>query len=125
MPRATLTATERIKNSTEITTLIQQGRAFFLAPYKVYYSWGTPTVAPVRVAFAIPKKKFGKAVTRNKLKRFSREAFRLQREQLLPLCHEKNEHLNMLFMYQKTAVIPYPKLYESIGAAIDQIIKNG
>src|SRR5690606_17714809 len=125
MSRATLTATERIKNSTEITTLIQTGRAFFVAPYKVYYAWADKNQPSVRAAFAIPIKKFCKAVTRNKLKRLSRECFRLQRHELEPLCLKKDKQLNLLFLYQKTAILSYPELYKAIGKAIEQINTNG
>ena len=124
MPRATLTAAERIKKSQEITTLIHAGRAFFLAPYKVYYSLTEHTEPKVRVAFAVPKKKFGKAVMRNKLKRLGRESFRLQKENLQTFCTAKNVQVEILFLYQKTNALPNDKLYTAIGKAIDTLIEH-
>ncbi len=125
MERLTLSANERIKNSNEITTLIRKGQAFFLAPYKVYYSWSETVYKPrARVAFAIPKKKFSKAVQRNKLKRLSRECFRLQKNNLNGLIQSKNKHLNILFMYQKTKVHTYDEIYKAVGDSLQEIKKQ-
>lgn len=125
MERYTLSANERIKNSEEITTLIRKGQAFFLAPFKVYYSWTPIRTKPfVRVAFAVPKKKFSKAVMRNKLKRLSREGFRLQKSKLQELAIEKEHELSILFMYQKTQVLSCQEIHTAIGASIEKIIEK-
>ena len=125
MERFTLSAKERIKNSNEITTLIRQGQAFFLAPFKVYYTWGDTSINhPIRVAFAVPKKKFSKAVQRNKLKRLSREAFRLQRHLLNDLVEKKESGLNILFLYQKTKAFSSKEIYQSVGDSLQEIINK-
>ena len=125
MERSTLSANERIKNSNEITTLIRKGQAFFLIPFKVYYSWGqTSGKSNIRVAFAVPKKKFSKAVMRNKLKRLSRESFRLQKNVLSNLAESKGEQLNILFMYQQTKELSYKEIYKAIGDSINEITKR-
>lgn len=124
MERATLSAIERIKNSKEITTLIREGRAFFLSPFKVYYSWQVGCKVPVRVAFAVPKKKFSKAVMRNNLKRMSREAFRLQKQDLVALSKKQDQQLNILFMYQRSRVYTYQEIQKAIGASIAEIKKH-
>lgn len=124
MPRATLKATERIKKSNDITTLIRKGQAFFSAPYKVYYSWADSSVPRVRAAFSVPKRNFGKAVMRNKLKRLTRESFRLQKGNLEEYCLVNNQQLDIVFMYQKTKVKDYKELYLAIGDALKSIEKK-
>lgn len=124
MERATLSANERIKNSIEITTLIREGKAFFLSPFKVYYKWTDEKNVPVRVAFAVPKKKFGKAHMRNRLKRLSREAFRLQKHQLTKIQQKKEQQLNLLFMYQRTRAYNYQEIYEAMEGCMAEIIKQ-
>lgn len=125
MERYTLSANERIKNSKEITTLIREGQAFFLSPFKVYYQLTASSGAiPVRAAFAVPKRKFSKAVMRNRLKRLSREAFRLQKIRLSSLRIEKDMQLNVLFMYQRTAAHNFEDINQSMVQCIDQIIKE-
>ncbi len=125
MGRNTLSSNERIKHSNEITTLIRQGQAFFLAPFKVYYSWGQASEEPnVRAAFAVPKRKFGKAVKRNKLKRLSREGFRVQKSVLGQFAYKKGEHVRVLFMYQQTKELSYKEIYTAIGESIAEIIRQ-
>jgi len=55
-------------------------------------------IAPVRVAFSVPKKKFKKAVVRNKFKRLIRETWRLQKEELYAVIPPENQvHLFLIF----------------------------
>lgn len=124
MPRATLKANQRIKKSEDITTLIRKGQAFFSAPYKIYFIWTEGEMPYVRAGFAVPKRLFGKAVMRNRLKRLTRECFRVQKQSLEQICIEQNRQLDIVFMYQKTQVFEYEKLYQAIGDGLKQIEKK-
>lgn len=125
MGRLTLSSTERIKNSTEISTLIRQGQAFFLAPFKVHYLWSSSqSTPPLRVAFAVPKKKFGRAVDRNALKRLCREAYRQNKELLYPLLESGKGQLNILFVYQKTSKLKFEDIQKVMVDCMHKIIKQ-
>ena len=88
----------------------------------MYYTLTQHATPTVRVAFAVPKKKFGKAVMRNRLKRLGRESYRLQKESLQAFCLAKNAQVDILFLYQKTNALPFDQLYAAIGKAINIII---
>jgi ribonuclease P protein component len=124
MQRFTLASKQRIKNSKEITTLIREGQAFFLTPYKVYYSSNLESKEPLRVAFAVPKRKFGKAVMRNRLKRLSRECFRLQKEKLESVTQSPAKPMSLLFVYQNTKVLNYSSLCKAMEDCITEIIRR-
>lgn len=124
MTRATLSATQRIKKSNEITTLIRKGRAFFLSPYKVYYTISASKIPLVRVALSVPKKKFGKAVVRNKLKRLGRESFRLQKKEIQELAIDKGIQIDILLMYQRTAINSYEQVHTAVGEILNKIVKE-
>ena len=125
MPGATLKANERIKKSQDISTLIRTGQAFFSAPYKIYFKWSDCANPGVRAAFAVPKRNFAKAVMRNRLKRLSRECFRLQKHDLVAYCQDNQKQLDIVFLYQKTKVEDYKALHVTIGRALDKIKENG
>jgi len=125
MERLTLSSSERIKNSKEISTLIRQGQAFFLSPFKVHYRWLDPSsAAPVRVAFTVPKKKFSKAVDRNRLKRLSRESYRTQKAIVLLAAQQKKQRLEILFIYQRTEKYTHPKIKEAMKDCLNEICKR-
>lgn len=83
--RFTLQAIERLKLRKQIETLFQTGEAFSVFPLRVIYKIFPVTdadSAPVRAGFSIPKKRFKKAVQRNRVRRLLKEAWRLQKHAL-------------------------------------------
>lgn len=59
-------------------------------------------VSPVRVGFTVPKKKFRKAVERNRVKRLLREAWRLNKHTLYAAVPEEGQlHIFLIFTDNK------------------------
>lgn len=91
--RYTFKAYERLKREQHIDTLFHTGKAFSVFPVKLIYHMlpRGAELSPVRVGFSVPKKKFRKAVERNRVKRLLREAWRLNKHKLYeavpPECH--------------------------------------
>ncbi|RCH55174.1 ribonuclease P protein component [Mucilaginibacter hurinus] len=75
---------ERLCNKVLIEQLFHSGSSFLCYPFRV--TW-LPSAAsqhfPAQVLFAVPKKRFKKAVDRNAIKRRAREAYRLHKQQHL------------------------------------------
>jgi ribonuclease P protein component len=75
---------ERLCNKKLIDGLFHNGSSFLCYPLKI--SWLPVTVnpaIPVQVVFAVGKKRYKRATDRNQIKRRIREAYRLQKQQLL------------------------------------------
>ena len=100
---------EKLKSRKAIEHLIGSGRREQTKGLVLLWSTGEhedPKVL-VRAAFSVPKKRIPKAVDRNLLKRRLREAFRLNRDELMKSLSSDNIHLDLMFIYQENSVIPF------------------
>ena len=80
---ATFTKDERLKSSKRIAQLFKKGKVRNLPPLRMVYL-ACESLPRHQVLFAVSSKKIRSAVTRNKLKRRMREAYRLNKHLLLP-----------------------------------------
>jgi len=75
---------ERLCNKKLIDGLFHNGSSFLCYPFKASWQFiDGPQPFPVQVLFAVSKKRFKRAVDRNAIKRRMREAYRLNKQQLL------------------------------------------
>ena len=77
------TKAERISHQREIDRLFGEGRSFVAYPIRVIYLETKPlSGAKTAVLISVPKKRFKRAVHRNRIKRLIRETYRLNKNQL-------------------------------------------
>lgn len=92
-----------------------EGQKFYSRPYRVYYldisDGETQTVI-----ISVPKKLFKRAVRRNLIRRRTREALRLMKEEYPAL-----EGRHLMLVYTATEILDYAAIYEGLGAALDKI----
>jgi len=58
-----------------------------------------PNAAPFQVVFVIPKRKFRHATTRNQIRRYIREAVRLNKHELESVLINENKQLALFLLY--------------------------
>jgi ribonuclease P protein component len=102
---------ERLNSRKVFEKLFTEGESFLVYPVKVVYLKLEPDDAnPVKVAFAVSKKLHKKAVHRNLIKRRLREAYRLNKHQLLI----QNPTLAVVFIYIGKQIIEYKAIEKAI-----------
>ena len=91
---------ERLSHKNHIDALFNEGKSFSMNPFKIIYRLH-PIAAevPVKVLFAVSKKKFKRAVDRNRLRRIIREAYRLNKHLLVDQLATIPCSLHMGFVY--------------------------
>jgi ribonuclease P protein component len=75
---------ERLCSKKHIDALFAQGSSFVLYPFRIVFLEVSPTLpVPVQVLMSVSKRRFPKAVDRNRIKRQMRECYRLSKPALL------------------------------------------
>ncbi len=91
---------EHLCGEKRINRLFTQGDAFIAYPLRVVYlieSKSDSEAASILVS--VPKKRFKRAVKRNRLKRLMREAYRLNKQDLTEKLNEKELQIHIAFNY--------------------------
>lgn len=99
----TLGKNERLKSRKQIEQLFSNGKSFNSSSFRVYYLFSKPNTHDSKLTtqfgVGVSGKNFKKAVDRNRIKRLTREAYRLQKLGLQQKLKEKNLLLNIFFIY--------------------------
>jgi ribonuclease P protein component len=118
----TFNKNERLVHRTEIDNLFHEGLAFNVSPLRIFYQ--SRDTAGIKVLVSVPKKKFRRAVHRNRIKRLIRESYRLHKTPL----HEKYsiddsiKGLNIAFVYiGDKADIAFQEIERAMISAIHKL----
>jgi ribonuclease P protein component len=92
-----------------------------MASFRVHYLFGADGTFPIRFGAGVSNKNFKKAVDRNRIKRLAKEAWRQQKSALQQRLKEKNEGMDIFFIYTGKEVPEFKIVYDAIGKAINKL----
>ncbi len=116
---------EKLCSQKAIERLFSEGRSF--AKYPLRLVWlpveaVEGAVYPVQTAMSVPRKKFKRAVARNRIRRLMREAFRMNKHRLYrELDIEKEQYVFML-IYTAVEELPLSQIEESVQNIIRRFL---
>ena len=114
---------EHLCGEIRITRLFTQGEAFISYPLRVVYILEPKKdVVPVSVMVSVPKKRFKRAVMRNRLKRLMREAYRLNKQPLIEKIEEKQLQLHVAFNYVSDDELDFITIEKKMKQAIQKLL---
>ena len=80
--------------------------------------------SPLQAGFGVSSRLFPKAVDRNRIKRLTREAWRLQRHPLSDHLGKKGLSLAVFLLYTGKQLPDYPLVTKKIGVALQKLVKE-
>ena len=124
----TLGKNERLKSRKLIEQIFNEGKSFSIQPYKTYYLFGKAhniqySIFNIQFATGVSSKNFKKAVDRNRIKRLTREAYRLQKKELQGVLKQKDLQLNIFFIYTGKELPDFNTTKEKVNVILNKMIK--
>src|SRR5690606_1256158 len=124
MKKYTFKKEERLCSKRSIDDLFHNGSSFVVYPFRVVYRFTTTNpdnAVPVECILSVSKRRFRKAVDRNRLKRQMREVYRLQKSDLYDFLQQHSLHLRVALQYVGKVKEPYAMLYQRMGKVLTEL----
>ena len=114
---------EHLCGEKRITRLFTQGEAFIAYPLRVVFIIEQKTdTEEASVLVSVPKKRFKRAVKRNRLKRIMREAYRLNKQVIIDKLKEKQLQLHVAFNYVSDDELDYATIEKKMKISLQRLI---
>jgi len=127
MPVFTFRKEERLKSKKLISLLFSKGRSLTVYPLKIVYLKNEDARNDESILFSctVPKKTFKKAVTRNLLKRRIREAYRLEKNQIIDEFElVENEQYAIMLIFIGQEVVDYAPIQKAMRKGLHKFFSR-
>ena len=127
--RFTLGRDQRLKSRKQIERIFREGKSINVFPYRVYYLLeGMPVggrpLSSLQAGFGASSRHFKKAVDRNRIKRLTREAYRLNKGALTQTVEQRKLSLSVFFIYTGKVLPDHRLVSGKIAVALEKIAKE-
>jgi ribonuclease P protein component len=127
----TFKKSERLKSRKLIEQLFSEGKRFHTGAYRVYFQQlpgntvlaGKPVLG-MQFGAGVSSKLFKHAVDRNRIKRLTREAWRLHKNELQLLVQQQNKLVLIFLIYTGKTLPEFNLVKETVNNAINELVKK-
>ncbi|MDH6534408.1 ribonuclease P protein component [Parabacteroides sp. 52] len=117
--RYSLAKIERLSWKRYIDLLFAKGQSFVAFPLRVIFlPLEAEFPARTNILISVPKKKFKRAVKRNRIKRQVRETYRLRKPELIEYLEQKDKNLLVAFLYIDNEFHSFSEMEKAMSKAM-------
>jgi ribonuclease P protein component len=122
----TLGKKEKLKSRKQIDSLFANAQAFTAFPVKVIFTItdSAADAAGVQIGVTASARNFKHAADRNRIKRLLREAYRLQKHELIATATAKSKQVSVFFLYLDKQMPTYDLLYDKMRYCLKRLRKK-
>ena len=121
--RNTFRKPEKICNQKQIDSLFKEGKSLKSGLFRLLYlETEAKEGSPVQVLIAVPKKNLRHAVTRNRMKRLIREAYRLSKHKLIGTYAKDGKHCDIAVIFMGKQCVSQSETLTAINELMDRLI---
>ena len=117
---------ERLKSRKVIGQLFSEGKSFSIYPLRLI--WCIPVESrstfPVQFGVSVPKRRFPKAVTRNRIKRLLRESYRQHKSIFSELTIADLPQVGLMIIYIGKKKPSYQKVDEAMQVMLKKFVRK-
>ena len=122
----TLGKNERLKSRKQIEQLFAVGKSFAITPFRVYFLVNDQLpmdagAGLLQFGVAVGSKNFRRAVDRNRIKRLTREAWRLQNIELKQNVKATGRRLIVFFIYTAKDLPDFKVVKDKVAVALKKL----
>lgn len=118
--RFTLGKQERLKSRKALELLFREGKSFTVFPYRVLYR---QVPGELQFGTGVSTRHFKRAVDRNRIKRQTREGYRIRKHLLGEAMNGKEPGLHLFFTFTAKELMDSETLHAGVQKAIDKLIR--
>lgn len=113
---------DRLKSRKQIESLFKSGEKISLYPFRLLYNIET-VQGKIKAGFTVSSKNFPRAVDRNRIKRLSREAYRVQNTALKTRFTLNQQVIYLFFIYTGREILSYEEISLSVKQILDKLVR--
>ena len=115
----TLGKNERLKSRKQIELLFAKGKSIVVTPFRIYFIINEGS--GLQFGVGVSAKNFKRAVDRNRVKRLTREAWRLQKNELSEKTKASQKQLNIFFIYTGKELPDFTTVKDKVAVALKKL----
>jgi ribonuclease P protein component len=113
---------ERLKSRKQIDLLFETGKKISQFPFRVLYKTENGNAA-IKAAFTVSSRNFSRAVDRNRIKRLTREAYRIQKAELKNKILNRGFSLHLFFIYTNRDILSFDEIKSGLKQLLNKLIQ--